>query len=90
MAASISAKTVTSTGTLQGGRTRLKSFYVKTAGSGSPAVVFKNGSSGATQLSMVFHQNDDNQITIPDHGMIFSAECHVTLTNIDSITGFFG
>ena len=37
MAASISAKTVTSTGTLQGGRTRLKSFYVKTAGSGSPA-----------------------------------------------------
>ena len=33
---------------------------------------------------------DDNQITIPDHGMIFDDECHVTLTNIDSITGFFG
>ena len=50
----------------------------------------QNGSGGATQLSMVFHQSDDNQITIPDHGMIFSDECHVTLTNIDSITGFFG
>ena len=55
MAASISANTVTSTGTLQGGRTRLKAFYVKTASSGSPAVVFKNGSGGATLLSMVFH-----------------------------------
>ena len=90
MAASITAKTVTATGTLLGGRTRLKAFYVKTAASGSPAVVFKNGSSGATQLSMVFHQSDDNQITIPDHGMIFDDECHVTLTNVDSITGFIG
>jgi|TARA_Y100001937_G_C7017160_1_gene283694 hypothetical protein len=90
MAASITAKTATATGTLQGGRTRLKAFYVKTAASGSPAVVFKNGSGGATLLSMVFHTSDDNQITIPDHGMIFDSECHVTLTNVDSITGFFG
>ena len=90
MAASITAKTVTSTGTLQGGRTRLKSFYVKTATSGSPAVVFKNGSGGATLLSMAFHTSDDNQITIPDHGIIFDDECHVTLTNVSSITGFFG
>ena len=52
--------------------------------------MFKNGSGGATQLTMVFHTSDDNQITIPDHGMIFDDECHVTLTNIDSLTGFFG
>jgi len=90
MAASITAKTATATGTLQGGRTRLKSFYVKTATSGSPAVVFKNGSGGATLLSMAFHTSDDNQITIPDHGIIFDDECHVTLTNVSSITGFFG
>ena len=31
MAASITAKTVTATGTVLGGRTRLKAFYVKTA-----------------------------------------------------------
>ena len=30
-------------------------------------------------LSMVFHTSDDNQITIPDHGMIFDDECHVLL-----------
>jgi hypothetical protein len=89
MAASIFAKTATASGTLQGGRTRLKGFTAKCA-SGSPAVVFKNGSSGATLLSMVFTASQDVQINIPDHGMIFANECHVTLTNIDSLTGFFG
>ena len=90
MAASIFAKTATGSGTLQGGRTRLKAFYVKTASSGSPQVVFKNGRGGATLLDMVFNTSDDTQITIPDHGIIFDDECHVTLTNITSITGFFG
>ena len=90
MAASIFAKTATATGNLNTGRTRLKSFYVKTATSGSPQVVFKNGSSGATLLDMVFNTSDDTQVTIPDHGIIFEDNCHVTLTNITSITGFFG
>jgi hypothetical protein len=90
MASSIIAKTVTSTGTLNGGRTRLKSFVVETNASGSPAAVFKNGSSGATLLTMNFKADDDTQVTIPDHGIIFPNECHVTLTAIDSITGFFG
>tara|TARA_R100001594_G_scaffold25148_1_gene49275 strand:+ start:513 stop:785 length:273 start_codon:yes stop_codon:yes gene_type:complete len=90
MPAEVHANTVTATGTLQGGRTRLKAFVVKTASSGSPAVVLKNGSGGATQLSMVFHTGEDIEVWIPENGMIFSSECHVTLTNIDSITGFFG
>jgi hypothetical protein len=90
MAASIFAKTAAATGTLQSGRTRLKSFSVKTATSGSPQVVFKNGSAGATQLDMVFNTSDWVQVTIPDHGIIFNDECHITLTNITSITGFFG
>jgi len=90
MAASIFAKTATATGTLQGGRTRLKAFIVKTATSGSPQVVFKNGSGGATQLDVVFNTSDWVQVSIPDHGVIFDDECHITLTNITSITGLFG
>jgi hypothetical protein len=89
MAASIFTKTATATGTLQAGRTRLKSFTVKAA-AGSPQVVFKNGSSGATQLDMVFNASDWVQVYVPDHGIIFDDECHVTLTNVTSITGFFG
>jgi hypothetical protein len=90
MAASIFTKTATATGNLHTGRTRLKAFYVKTASSGSPQVVLKNGSGGATLLDMVFNTSDDSQISIPDHGIIFDDDCHVTLTNITSITGFFG
>ncbi len=90
MAASIFTKTATATGDLHTGRTRLKAFYVKTASSGSPQVVFKNGSGGATLLDMVFNTSDDSQISIPDHGIIFDDDCHVTLTDITSITGFFG
>ena len=90
MAASIFAKTATATGTLQGGRTRLKAFIVKTASSGSPQVVFKNGSGGATQLDVVFNTSDWVQVSIPDHGVIFDDECHITLTSITSITGLFG
>jgi hypothetical protein len=90
MAASIFAKTATATGTLQSGRTRLKAFIVKTASSGSPQVVFKNGSGGATQLDVVFNTSDWVQVSIPDHGIIFDDECHITLTNITSITGMFG
>ena len=91
MASSIIAKTVTSTGTLNGGRTRLKSFVVETNSSGSPAAVFKNGSgSGTTLLTMNFKADDDTQVSIPDHGIVFPDGCHVTLTAIDSMTGFFG
>jgi len=91
MAASITAKTATATGTLLGGRNRLKSFVVRSASSGSPAAVFKTGGSGGTTLlTMTFVAGDDTQITIPDHGIIFDDGCHVTLTNIDSITAFFG
>mgnify|MGYP007077516682 CR=1 FL=1 len=90
MASSITASTRTTTGTLKAGRTRLKSFYVKTATSGTPKVVFKNASGGSTLLDISFNTTDDTQITIPDHGILFEDECHVTLTNIVSITGFFG
>tara|TARA_R100001460_G_scaffold48702_2_gene86808 strand:- start:1586 stop:1861 length:276 start_codon:yes stop_codon:yes gene_type:complete len=91
MAGAIVAKTATSTGSLIGGRTRLKSFVIRSASSGSPAAVFKSGgSSGTTLLSMTFLASDDTQVTIPEHGMIFEDGCHVTLTNVDSITAFFG
>lgn len=90
MPAEIHAQTITATGTFQGGRCRLKAFVCKTSSSGSPAIVFKNGSGGATQLSMVFNTGQDVEIWIPENGMIFPDECHATLTNIDSLTGFFG
>ena len=91
MASSIIAKTATSTGSLLGCRMRLKAFVVRSAGSGSPAAVFRSGGgSGTTLLTITFVAGDDTQITIPEHGIIFEDGCHVTLTAVDSITAFFG
>ena len=91
MAGSIFAKTATSTGLLIGGMTRLKSFVIRSASSGSPAAVFRTGGgSGTTLLTMTFVAGDDTQINIPDNGIIFEDGCHVTLTNVDSVTAFFG
>jgi len=91
MAGTIVAKTRTTTGELIGGRARLKSFIVKTATSGSPKVVIRDGgASGTTLLTVEFTTSDDRQVSIPDHGILFEEDCHVTLTAISSITGFFG
>jgi len=91
MASSIIAKTATSTGSLLGGRTRLKSFVIRSAGSGSPAAVFRSGGgSGTTVLAIPFVAGAERQITLAEHVIIFEDGCHVTLTAVDSITACFG
>ena len=85
----IEAVTVTATGTVQQGRTRLKTLALKSAGSGSPQIVLKDSSTGATLLDMSFNQSDDFYMNLPGAGILFKNECHVTLTAVDSFTGFF-
>ena len=86
----IEAVTVTATGTVKDGRNRLKTLALKSASSGSPRVVLKNATTGATLLDMSFHTSDDFYMNLPGAGILFKDECHVTLTNVDSFTGFFG
>ena len=78
------------TGTVRDGRLRLKAYTVST-NAADARVVFKNGSGGSTLLDMDFAaDNADEQIYIPDNGILFEDECHVTLTNCTSVTCFFG
>ena len=87
----ITAKKVTATGEILGGRSRLKGFVAKTASSGNPQLVFKNGgASGTTLLDISLSTSDDVQITIPDNGIVFEDSCHVTFTNMTALTAFFG
>ena len=79
-----------STGTVRSGRLRLKAVTVSTSAADA-RLVLKNASGGATLFDMDFAaDNTDEQIYIPDNGIIFEDECHVTLTNCTSITCFFG
>ena len=79
-----------STGTVKAGRLRLKAVTVSTSAADA-RLVLKDGSGGATLFDMDFAaDNADEQIYIPDNGIIFESECHCTLTNLTSITCFFG
>jgi len=88
MASDVKATYLTATGTVFAGRSRIKSIHYQ-AGS-SPSLVLKTGStSGATQLTLAFANNTDDNVYIPDEGMLFSDGCYAVLTNVTNITVFY-
>ena len=88
MASDVKATYLTATGTVFAGRTRVKAIHYQ-AGS-SPSLVLKTGStSGDTQLTLAFADNTDDNVYIPDEGMLFSDGCYAVLTNVTNITVFY-
>ena len=88
MASDVKATYLTATGTVFAGRTRVKAIHDQ-AGS-SPSLVLKTGStSGDTQLTLAFANNTDDNVYIPDEGMLFSDGCYAVLTNITNVTVFY-
>jgi|TARA_B110000977_G_C10907239_1_gene427736 outer membrane protein assembly factor BamA len=88
MASDVKATYLTATGTVFAGRSRIKAIHYQ-AGS-SPSLVLKTGStSGATQLTLAFANNTDDNVYIPDEGMLFSDGCYAVLTNVTNITVFY-
>ena len=88
MASDVKATYLTATGTVFAGRSRIKAIHYQ-AGS-SPSLVLKTGStSGATQLTLAFANNTDDNVYIPDEGLLFSDGCYAVLTNITNVTVFY-
>ena len=88
MASDVKATYLTATGTVFAGRTRVKAIHYQ-AGS-SPSLVLKTGStSGATQLTLAFANNTDDNVYLPDEGMLFSDGCYAVLTNVTNVTVFY-
>jgi len=88
MASDVKATYLTATGTVFAGCTRVKAIHYQ-AGS-SPSLVLKTGStSGDTQLTLAFANNTDDNVYIPDEGMLFSDGCYAVLTNITNVTVFY-
>ena len=72
------------------GPARIKGIHVHTAGSGSPALVIKDGSGGSVVLQAAFKAADNGSIHIPDDGILCRTALHVsTLTAITSMTVFY-
>jgi len=73
-------------------RTRVKAVYIipsATAGS----VVFKNGGASGTTvmtLNTVASATEPTYVLFPGEGVLFTTNVHGTLTNVTSVTIFYG
>lgn len=86
----VKSATATADGVLFAGRARLRHVLVKSAASGTPQVVLKNGGSGGTAyITMDFVTSVNEDIPIPDEGVLFENGIYVDLTDIDRITVFY-
>ena len=85
----IFAVTRTSDGVVYAGRARVRQIQVHTSGSGSPAIVLKNGgSSGTTLLSLTFTTSNVHSVNIPDNGILFETNVYLDLTNCEGVSVF--
>ena len=91
MNSDIGAKTVTSTGTIQSGRTRLLSiYYVGHASAG--VLTFNDGGGSGTQKLVIAppdgSADDQYQVDIHLDGIVFKTDMHLTISNVTSVTVF--
>jgi len=85
----IFAVTKTADATVFAGRARVRQIQVHTSGSGSPAVVLKDGgSSGTTLLSLTFTTSNVHSVNIPDNGILFTTDVYLDLTACEGVTVF--
>jgi hypothetical protein len=92
----VRAKTMTSTGATGIGtpRARIKAVYY-IAGASAGSISFKDGGSGGTELlNLATPANTTGtggmHVLIPQDGVLFEADPYLTLTNVTSVTFFYG
>lgn len=86
----VSAATVTATGVAVNQPARIKAIYlVSAAVAGS--LVFRNGGSAGNQLITIDTPAGigDISIPVPDNGVRFSTNVHITISNVTSVTVFY-
>ena len=84
----LKSKTLTGTGSVTSGPTRLVKLYLVGASSAGSVVLKNGGASGTTLFEMATPAGATltQNIDFNDVGMRFESDCHATLTNITSIT----
>lgn len=92
----VKAKTMTATGASGIGtpRARIKGVYA-VLGASAGSISFKDGGSGGTELLKLDTPANTTgtgciSVFIPSDGVLFQADPYVTLTNVTSITFFYG
>lgn len=94
MQSDVKAKNLTATGAAGVGGCRVKGIYFVNGGSAG-SVSFKNGGSGGVeQIKIDAPANTtgtgSTYLPLPDQGVWFSADPYVTLTQVTSVTFYYG
>jgi len=87
----VQAATRTTTGELFGGRARVRALHYRSTATAGTVVLKDGGASGTTLLTVNSPAGvGSNDLVIPDQGILFKEDVHVTLTNVDAVTIIYG
>lgn len=96
MQTDVKSKTLSATGAagVGGSRTRVKGIYY-VAGASAGSISFKDGSASGTELINIATPANTTgtgsmTLLIPDQGVLFQDDPYLTLTNVTSVTFFYG
>jgi len=85
----VRAKRLTGTGAAATGRARLRQVQVLTGG-GAGRLTMTDGNGGATVVDLDFTQAQTHSVNIPDEGVLFTSDIHVSVaTNVTALTLFY-
>lgn len=90
MQTDVKAKSLAASGSVFGGRTRVKGLVI-TPGASAGSVELKDGGSGGTSVFTIntIANGQVESILIPGEGVLFSTNVYATLTNA-TVTVFYG
>ena len=85
---------VNASGSVYASRTRVKGFSICATASTAGTLLLKDGGSGGTTLIELDIPSNSNPnsfyVAIPQEGVLFTTNVYATLTNIASVTVFYG
>jgi hypothetical protein len=82
---------LTATGVLVSHRSRLKGLMITCTGTAGSLIFRDGGATGAVKLTITTPAlaNMEN-VVIPGQGVLFEEDIHVTLSDVDAVTAFYG
>ena len=91
MQTDILSATATSSSTVISARARIKGVLITTTSSAGSVVFKDGGSSGTTRMTLNTPAAAEMfNALLPGEGVLFSTDVYVALTNVSSITVFYG
>ena len=83
-----------SSGSIYAGRARVKGFSICANAGSAGTLILRDGGSGGTNMIEIDIPGNSNPnsfyISVPGEGVLFSTNIYATMTNLASITVFYG